>query len=322
MPNPGTSIQRNHHWLFERFIHSTDGVQLLLNLSFNPTQLSLIKADQYELLATKSMAPQGQLQDADILIKVPLKQTTADASSMRILIEVKSKVVPKALMLQLLRYHHGTLETDWTPVVTLTVSNDVQFKLDGQLHFSDCVDDAGAAFVKAFGSHMMDFAVTVVNLCAPRNQALLQASDSPAAIMLYAMGNINVEKHFSVAVAKTLVRKSAALNDAQLLEYWVPVVQYINDRKGLDYSWWLPLELEITGGRRMIDLSWSNDEVNQKVGEQRGIEIGRAEGRKEAKLTLAQAMLHDGIEKDFIKKYFDFSDDEVDALKNGQINNA
>ncbi len=88
----------------------------------------------------------------------------------------------------------------------------------------------------------------------------------------------------------------------------------------------------------MIDLSWSNDEVNQKVGELRGIEIGRAEGRIEGrkegrqegrqegriegreettlktKLTLAQAMLHDGIGKDFINKYINFSYDEVEVL--------
>lgn len=350
MATPNTAISRNHHWLFEHFIRSTDGIQLLLNLAFNPTQLSLINPKDSELLSTKSMAPRGHLQDADILIKIPLKQTTHSTSSMRLLIEVKSKVVRKELVLQLLRYHYGALSKDWTPVVALAVTNDAKFKLDEVLYLKDCMDDVGVNVFEVFDTHMMHFPVTVVNLCASRIQQQLMVSQSPAAIMLYAMGNIKVGQQFSLEVAKVLMRKSVKFSKAEFREYWLPVVQYVNDRKGLDYRWWLPLAEDIPGAQRMIELSWSNDEVNQKVGELRGIEIGRKEGLTEGKQeglkegkeegieeglevgkqigaletkqTLAQAMLRDGMEKDFIKKYFEFSDDDVEALKNGHINSA
>ena len=330
MPGPDAGISRNHHWLFERFIRATDGLQLLLKLAFNPTQLSLINSKDCELLSTKSMAPKGHLQDADILIKVPFNQTNHCASSMRLLIEMKSKVVRKALVLQLLRYHHGALDQDWTPVVALAVSNDAQFKLDEVLHLRDCMDAVGVNLFEEFEHQMMQFPIRVVNLCAPRIQQQLIDSQSPAAIMLYAMGTIKVTKQFSPQVGKTLLRKSMRLSEVEFQEYWLPVVQYINDRKGLDYAWWMALAKEIPGAQRMIDLSWSNDEVNQKVGELRGIEIGRQEGLEvgrqkgalETKQTLAQAMLRDGMEKDFIKKYFEFSDEELDALKNGHINSA
>ena len=69
-------------------------------------------------------------------------------------------------------------------------------------------------------------------------------------------------------------------------------------------------------------LGMTNDEINHENGRREGKQEGKQEGIWEGKQEVAIAMLQDGIEKDFIKKYFDFSDDEVEKLLNGSANGA
>ena len=94
----------------------------------------------------------------------------------------------------------------------------------------------------------------------------------------------------------------------------------------LTLKWWSELEKELTGEDNVNILAMTNDDINRenarREGKREGMLEGIWEGKQEGKQEVANAMLQDGIEKDFIKKYFDFSDDEVEKLLNGSANGA
>ena len=51
-------------------------------------------------------------------------------------------------------------------------------------------------------------------------------------------------------------------------------------------------------------------------------ELNREEGRLEERQDLARKMLQKGVAKDFIKEHFEFDDAQVEALKNGEIDDG
>ena len=157
------------------------------------------------------------------------------------------------------------------------------------------------------GDQVLQFGVTVLNLCSKRIQSELLESKWPVALMLYAMGKI---QSFDHAVAVELVTRSQSFSDAEIEQCWLPIVQYINERRGLNLSWWVDLERQLTGEDRVMTVMMNSTELN------------REEGRLEERQDLARKMLQKGVAKDFIKEHFEFDDAQVEALKNGEIDDG
>ena len=327
------SSYRTHHWLFGQFIRAEQGLELLLNLAFPTAQLDVLQPGESELIATQSTAPGGRSQEADAVARVPLKHPAKGGiRSISVLIEMKSRLEFNELIPQVARYQFGEYQKSRTPVVVLTVSNDARSKIDGKIHFSDWLADPGDAFWSVFGQTVMAFEVIVMNLRSKRIQKKLRSSKAAVSLLFYALGNINVGGTFDRQVARAMVTRSLSLSESEIYQFWAPVVQYINERQGLTFSWWMEIEKEITGDSKVIEIAMSNAQINREEGRQEGRQEGRLEGRQEGRLegrhegrleerqTLAQTMLRDGVQNDFIKKYFDFSDAEVESLRNGAIN--
>ncbi len=105
-----TIVARTHHWIFEKFLRTSLGIPLLIDLVFSQSQVQVIDSHKSLLLSTRTTSPRGSLQDADALIAVPLRENArGDNKSIQILVELKSKLRRKQLMSQLLRYYFGTV---------------------------------------------------------------------------------------------------------------------------------------------------------------------------------------------------------------------
>ena len=186
--------------------------------------------------------------------------------------------------------------------------------------------DPGQEFWHVYGSGVLQFEVEVLNLCSKTIQQEIHESPVAASLMLYALGAVKTSRPFDRQVGLQMVQKSLTLSEAEILEHWIPSVQYINNRTGLTLKWWSELEKELTGEDNVNILAMTNDDINRenarREGKREGMLEGIWEGKQEGKQEVAIAMLQDGIEKDFIKKYFDFSDDEVEKLLNGSANGA
>ena len=182
--------------------------------------------------------------------------------------------------------------------------------------------DPGQEFWHVYGSGVLQFEFEVLNLCSKTIQQVIHESPVAASLMLYALGAVKTSRPFDRQVGLQMVQKSLTLSEAEILEHWIPSVQYINDKTGLTFQWWSELEKELTGENNVNILGMTNDEINHENGRREGKQEGIWEGKQEGKQEVAIAMLQDGIEKYFIKKYFDFSDDEVEKLLNGSANGA
>ena len=302
------SRARTHHWMLHQVIELDHGLECCFQLALVNAELNLVDVARAVLLQTRSSAPSGSLQDADILADVPrVDRAPAGSDTVRYILELKSEVRVKEMALQLLRYQFGAYLSDWTPVRAVLISNDEDYEGQGEIYFQDLNTDPGDVFWSQCGGQVLQFGVTVLNLCSKRVQNELLESKWPVALMLYAMGTV---KRFDHAVAAELVTRSQSFSDAQIEQCWWPIVKYINERRDLNLSWWVDLERQLTGEDRVMTVMMNN------------VELTREEGRLEEREKLARRMLNKGVEKDFIKEHFDFDDAQVEALRNGKINGA
>ena len=311
---------RTHHWMLHQVIELDHGLECCFRLTLVNAELKLVDVTRAVLLQTRSSAPSGSLQDADILTEVPrLDRAPTGGDTVRYLLEMKSEVRVKEVALQLLRYQFGAYLSDWTPVRAVLISNDEDYAGQGEIYFQELIEEPGDAFWSQCGGQVLQFGVTVLNLCSKRIQSELLKSKWPVALMLYAMGKV---KSFDYEVAVQLVTRSQSFSETEIKQCWWPIVQYINERRGLNLSWWVDLERQLTGEDRVMTVMMNNTELNREEGRLIGLEEGREEGRLEERQEMAWRMLQKGVEKDFIKELCDFDDAQVEALRNGKINGA
>ena len=314
------SRARTHHWMLHQVIELDHGLECCFQLALVNAELNLVDVARAVLLQTRSSSPSGSLQDADILTEVPrLDPTPKGSDTVRYLVELKSEVRVKEMALQLLRYQFGAYLSDWTPVRAVLISNDEDYEGQGELYFQDLITDPGDVFWSQCGGQVLQFGVTVLNLCSKRVQNELLESKWPVSLMLYAMGTV---KRFDHAVAAELVTRSQSFSEAEIEQCWWPIVKYINERRDLNLSWWVDLERQLTGEDRVMTVMMNNVELTREEGRLIGLEEGIEQGRLEERQEMAWRMLQKGVEKDFIKELCDFDDAQVEALRNGKINGA
>ena len=120
---------RTHHWMLHQVIELDHGLECCFRLTLVNAELKLVDVTRAVLLQTRSSAPSGSLQDADILTEVPrLDRAPTGGDTVRYLLEMKSEVRVKEMALQLLRYQFGAYLLDWTPVRAVLISNDEGYR--------------------------------------------------------------------------------------------------------------------------------------------------------------------------------------------------
>ena len=125
---------RTHHWMLHQVIEFDHGLECCIRLALVNAELNLVDVARAVLLQTRSSAPSGSLQDADILTEVPrVDRAPTGDNSVRYLLEMKSEVRVREMALQLLRYQFGAYSTDWTPVRAVLISNDKDYAGQGEI---------------------------------------------------------------------------------------------------------------------------------------------------------------------------------------------
>lgn len=308
--NPRNRAVRNHNWMFEQIIRSQFGPSESLRQALTDEQLSLIDADKAELLSTKTTSPDNSLQDADAVIRVPLKEHGTSGIRIRYLIEHKSSIDINKLTSQLLRYQYGLYEISKEPIVTIVINNGPVSKYGEQLSFHDWIDDPGEAFWQIYGDYLLRFNVLILNLKDPDIQRRLLSSQSPAALGLYAMGKAVGE--FDREKGLEMLRKLQELDTMGIDQIWLPVVDYLKYcHPEITIDWWTKLELEETGESRVMAMALSSLEQRYEDGRQEGIQEGIQENNRD----VAKRMLRDGIDEKFVSKYTELSETEIRNLK-------
>ena len=296
-------IVHNHNWMMEQIMRSRSGPKVALSETLDRQKKSVVNVDKAELVSTKTTSPDKSLQDADSVIRLPPK---GQESSIRVrcLVEHKSEVNIDGLMRQILRYQYGLYKLSKEPIITVVINNGPVTKFRERINFQDWTDDPGNEFWQAYGDHVLQFNIFVLNLQDPEIQNRLLASDLPAALGLYAMGKVS--GNISRQDALTMLRKSREFDATGIDEIWVPVMDYLNYyHPELTMSWWQQLELEETGDTRIMSMALSSMEQRRQEGFQEGFE------------TLAKRLLQDGVDESIVKKHTQFSEEKILELKNG-----
>ena len=239
-------IVHNHNWMMEQIMRSRSGPKVALSETLDRQKKSVVNVDKAELVSTKTTSPDKSLQDADSVIRLPPKgQESSTGVRFRFLVEHKSEVNIDGLMRQILRYQYGLYKLSKEPIVTVVINNGPVTKFRQNISFQDWTDDPGNEFWQAYGDHVLQFNIFVLNLQDPEIQNRLLASDLPAALGLYAMGKVS--GNISRQDALTMLRKSREFDATGIDEIWVPVMDYLNYyHPELTMSWWQQLELEET----------------------------------------------------------------------------
>ena len=296
-------IVHNHNWMMEQIMRSRSGPKVTLSETLSRQKMPVVNIDMAELVSTKTTSPDKSLQDADSVIRLPPK---GQESSIRVrcLVEHKSEVNIDGLMRQILRYQYGLYKLSKEPIITVVINNGPVTKFRERINFQDWTDDPGNEFWQAYGDHVLQFNIFVLNLQDPEIQNRLLASDLPAALGLYAMGKVsgNISRQDTL----TMLRKSREFDATGIDEIWVPVMDYLNYyHPELTMSWWQQLELEETGDTRIMSMALSSMEQRRQEGFQEGFE------------TLAKRLLQDGVDESIVKKHTQFSEEKILELKNG-----
>ncbi len=316
--NPSKTTAHNHNWMFEQIIRSEFGPRESLKQVLNKQQLSLIDINQATLLSTKSTSPEKTLQDSDALIQVPIIGEKSSAVRIRFLVEHKSSIRIQQLASQLLRYQYGHYETSKEPIVTVVINNGPVSKHHDSLSFQDQLDNPGDAFWQAYGEYVLNFNALILNLQDPKIQHGLLASESPAALGLYAMGA--ADDNMSEQDGLTLLRKSQELDRIGINQVWLPILYYLNFcHPELTIDWWKKLEQEQTGRTKVMAMALSVSELLRQEGRQEGIEEGRmqgiVEGRQEGIESVAKSMLQCGLDEKFVSEHTHLSPMTIQNLK-------
>ncbi len=296
------SERHDHDWMFSQVISSTRGAIEALRLTLSEEQWSVIDADRAELQVTRSKAPNKSLQDADAVIRVPLKSSASSAAvRFRFLVEHKSTIRYGDIFRQVLRYQSGLYALSREPVVTLIVNNGATWRGGSTMRFRDWLEDPGEVFWRTYGANVNQFDAIVVNLQDSKVQQRLLESDAPVAAGLYAMGVVYGEIDREIGL--NLIRKSSLFSEAEIGQIWVPVVDYLKyHHERLTMEWWTQLELHETGESKMAEMALSSIERLRQEGWQ--------EGRQEERHDLAKRMLQDGVDERFVRKYFDLDEEQ------------
>ena len=304
-------IVHNHNWMMEQIMRSRSGPKLTLSETLSRQNMSVVNIDMAELVSTKTTSPDKSLQDADSVIRLPPK---GQESSIRVrcLVEHKSEVNIDGLMRQILRYQYGLYKLSKEPIITVVINNGPVTKFRERINFQDWADDPGDEFWQAYGDHVLQFNILVLNLQDPEIQNRLLASNLPAALGLYAMGKVSGS--ISRQDALTMLRKSREFDATGIDEIWVPVMEYLNYyHSDLTMSWWQQLELEETGDTRIMSMALSSMEQRRQEGRQEGIQEGRQEGIE----LVAKRFLQDGVDENLVRKHTQLSEEKIQELKNG-----
>ena len=304
-------IVHNHNWMMEQIMRSRSGPKVTLSETLSRQNMSVVNIDMAELVSTKTTSPDKSLQDADSVIRLPPK---GQESSIRVrcLVEHKSEVNIDGLMRQILRYQYGLYKLSKEPIITVVINNGPVTKFRERVNFQDWADDPGDEFWQAYGDHVLQFNILVLNLQDPEIQNRLLASNLPAALGLYAMGKVSGS--ISRQDALTMLRKSREFDATGIDEIWVPVMEYLNYyHSDLTMSWWQQLELEETGDTRIMSMALSSMEQRRQEGRQEGIQEGRQEGIE----LVAKRFLQDGVDENLVRKHTQLSEEKIQELKNG-----
>ncbi len=328
----------NHNWLFGTLIGWQQCQGDVLKLTFSEEHLSFINPDETTLLSTDLRSHELRIQVADTVIQVP-RLNTRDKLTVRFLLEHKSRIDEHELMLQLLRYQVGLYERQNSPVVTVLINNGQPAGKNGVLQFRNWLTDSNDEFWRVYGDSVMNFNVVILNLRDPQVQKRLLKSNYPSALGWYAMGKAS--RHIDRKTAHNLVKLCSKFDDKTLDKVLVPVLGYlhhyhnevtINKLKelGMQYlqegkvmvealeGWDIPKQLGRQEG--LQEGLQKGLRKGLRKGLQEGLQEGLQKGLIESRQEIAERMLRDGIDQDFICKYTQMSAEEIEDLENGNKN--
>ncbi len=298
----------NHNWQFNQMIMLHDGPSETLRDTLSDEMLEVIDLSQAEIVFSRTNAPNHSLQDSDAVIRVPPLGSSGRVQ-FRVLVEAKNEIRINDLMPQLKRYESGLYLRSNEPVVMLLLNVGAKWKGGDVMEFRDWLANPGDQFWDVYDEYVSKTKIRVVSLQDPETQQRLLESVTACSIGLYAM---------SVALGPVTEQMLAnIMTKAQRLEdqnvqhaVLMPTMKYLNSyEKTLKMSIWRDIEIKQTGNSKMVDATLGIAEMYR--------EEGREEGRQELMQATAGKMLHNGIDRAFVREYFELSDEQIDRLIEG-----
>ncbi len=298
----------DHNWLFGTLIGWQPCQSDLLRLSFSDEQLALIDPDRTVLLSADLCSPELRARAADTVIEVAGAHAGGGKLAVRCLLEHKSQINKRDLMLQLLRYQTGLYERAWSPVVTVVINNGAPVD-ERVLRFRDQLESTDDAFLSAYDGMVIDFNAVILNLRDPEFQKRLLESGHRSELGWYAMGQVSggLNQEFLTE----MVRMSEQCDPETVDRLLVPVLGYLRHYLGnITIDTLEEFGIQSLEESKVMIETLSGWELVRRIERQEA----RQEVRQEVREEVAVNLLQDGMDSKKVVEVTNLSRRRVESL--------